>query len=230
MKKLLFLPLLVFVVNTKAQNVKKDVPVTNFKQLEISSALNVEYIKGATYKIEISAPSRYLDKIKVVQKGQVLSLKLDCQSCNTKNGESFSIIVTAPEIEAVSVSGACAFNSNSTLKNEKLKLSVSGASTAKLDLQVNYLDLDINGASSANLSGTVKKVDAEVSGASTFKGKTLQVETMTIQCEGVSNATVNVSGDLKANSSGMSNVSNTKSAKKQSLSSDDKDNNTKDEE
>ncbi len=221
MKKLVFIPMLALTIYAEAQNVKKDVPVSNFKQLEISSALNVEYVKGNAFKVEISAPSRYLNNIKVSQKGQSLSLKLDCKSCNTRNEESFSVIVTAPELEAVSVSGACSFTSNNTLKNEKFKLNISGASNAKLDLQVNDLNLEVNGASSAKLSGAAKKVEAEVSGASSFKAKELQAETMTIKCEGVSNAHVNVSESLKATSSGMSKVSNVKAAKQQSINSDD---------
>jgi hypothetical protein len=220
MKTLTLITAICIAVVANAQSVKKTLTPAKFTKLDISSALNVEYVKGNIYKVEINAPERYLENVKVTNKGDVLVLKLECQKCNTKNGESFDIVVMSPQIDEVEVSGACSFTSKATLDGSKLKLDVNGASNVNLNLKVDYLDLDVNGASSAKLVGTAKKVDADVNGASSFKGQDLKVETMKIECEGVSNSKVNVSGNLTASSSGMSHVNNSVSAKKQNITND----------
>jgi Putative auto-transporter adhesin, head GIN domain len=220
MKKLTLITAIFIAVGANAQSVKKTLTPAKFTKLDISSALNVEYVKGNIYKVEINAPERYLENVKVTNKGDVLVLKLECQKCNTKNGESFDIVVMSPQIDEVEVSGACSFTSKATLDGSKLKLDVNGASNVNLNLKVDYLDLDVNGASSAKLMGTAKKVDADINGASSFKGQDLKVETMKIECEGVSSSKVNVSGDLAASSSGMSSINNSTSAKKQKITSD----------
>jgi hypothetical protein len=217
MKKLTFILAACISAAAFSQSVKKTYTPTKFDKLNISSALNVEYVKGSVYKVEVNAPSRYLENVKVTTKGNVLVLELVCEKCNTKSGESFDIVVMAPEINAVDISGACSFSSNVAMSSNQLKLDISGASTVKLDLKVAYLDLDVSGASSAKLTGTAKKVDADVNGASSFKGQDLNVEIMKIECEGVSSSKVNVSGELAASTSGMSTVNNTTKAKKQSI-------------
>jgi hypothetical protein len=230
MKTLTFISVGIIAFTMSAQTTKKEVAVSKFTKLDISSALGVTYVKGNTYKAEITAPARYMNNVKVSNEGRKLVLKLECENCRTKDGESFSIMVTAPSIEAVEITGACSFKSAAAIDAKNLKLDVSGASSVNLDLKVDYLDLDVEGASSAKLEGSAKKVDADVSGASSFKGQELSVETMKITCEGVSSSKVNVTENLVANSSGMSKVSNTKSARKQSVTSDDVEINIKDDE
>jgi hypothetical protein len=217
MKKLIIITAIGFALSAHAQSVKKTITPDKFSQLDISSALNVVYVKGSIYKVEVNAPSRYIDNVKVTNKGNLLVLKLDCNRCNTKNGESFDVVVMSPEITAVEISGACSFSSDATMENKNLKLDVSGASNVKLNLKVDYLDLDANGASNAKLTGSAIKVDADINGASSFKGQELKVENMKIECEGVSNSNVNVSGNLMASSSGMSKVKNAIAAKKQNI-------------
>jgi hypothetical protein len=217
MKKLTLVTAIFIAIGAHAQSVKKTITPTKFTKLDISSALNVEYVKGDVYEVEINAPERYLENVKVTNKGDLLILKLECEKCNTKNGESFDIVVMSPQINAVEISGACSFTSKALFDASQLKLDVNGASNLNLNLKVDYLDLDVNGASSAKLKGTAKKVDADINGASNFKGQELKVETMKIECEGVSNSNVNVSDNLVASSSGMSKVKNAIAAKKQNI-------------
>ncbi len=208
------------VISLQAQSNKKEIKVSAFNKINASTALNIEYVEGTSCKVELDVPVRYQDNVEVSTKDGVLKLNLNCDNCSTKNDESFHIIVTAPQLDGVKLSGACSFSSKNILSGNNFKMDISGASSVKANIMVSYLDLEVGGASSAKLAGKTKKVDASIGGASSFKGQELAVETMKITCMGVSNAKVNVSENLISEANGMSKVSNAVSAKKQSMSNE----------
>jgi hypothetical protein len=220
MKTIVLLAASALSLSLMAQNVKKTYNQSSFTKLKASSALGVEYIQSNEFKVEVSAPAKFIDFVKVNNTNQELSVKLVCESCNMKNGEQVIVYVYAPHLSEVKMSAACSFKSKNTIKQNDFKLSINGASSATLQLDIADLNLDIEGASTAKLSGTAKKANVKVNGASGFKGEDLKTASMKINCNGVSTSKVNVSEQLVAKSSGMSNIKNVNKAKSQSIDND----------
>lgn len=160
--------------------------LVNFKAIEVGGAFEVEVVAQKEFSVEIEADDNLLPLIETEVRGGTLEI-------STKNRIStkqrLRIRISAPNVESLQVSGATKV-SLANLKNDSLKIDLSGASKVKVDGETRDLEVEMSGAS---------KVDAE----------NLKAENVTVDASGASSAAVSVSGDLKADLSGASNVTYT---------------------
>ena len=89
-------------------------------------------------------------------------------------------------------------------KCTKMDLEISGMSNVDLTIESADLELELTGASSAKITGAIVNVDADISGMSVLKAKDCNVESMTIDVSGASDAVIQVNKTLDAELSGKS--------------------------
>jgi hypothetical protein len=165
--------------------VKERRDVSEFKQVDVS-AIQVEITAQKDFSVEVEADDNLLPLVRTEVRGGVLRIETNGRY---KSRNPIIVRVSAPNIEDLDVSGASKV-SLTNLSNENFAIHSSGASKIKVE-------------------GTTANLEIKTSGASKINAENLKAENVSVDASGASHATVSVSGDLKVNASGASNVSYT---------------------
>ncbi len=166
--------------------VKVNREVSDFTQIDVSNAIQVEIVAQKDFSVEVEADDNILPLITTEVRGNVLRIKSE----NRYNSNTPVIVrVSAPNIEDLDVSGASKVNLTN-LNNESLQIHSSGASKI-------------------NVEGTTTNLEIETSGASKIEAENLKSENVSVDASGASKINVAVSNDLKVDASGASNINYT---------------------
>lgn len=166
--------------------VKENRGVSDFTQVDVSNAIQVEIVAQKDFSVEVEADDNILPLITTEIRGNVLRIKSE-KGYNSKT--PVIVRVSAPNIEDLDVSGASKVNLTN-LNNESLQIHSSGASKI-------------------NVEGTTVNLEIETSGASKIEAENLKAENVSVDASGASKINVTVSNDLKVDASGASNINYT---------------------
>ena len=161
-----------------------------FTGIDVGGIFEVEVVSQKDFSVEIDADDNLLPLIKTEVRGGVLRISTE-EDVKSKN--PIRVRISAPDIDRIEASGVSKV-AVADLKNEELKLDISGVSKVKLAGQTGNLSVDISGAS---------HVDA----------KNLKAGIATVDASGASHVNVNVSEELVADASGASKIIYTGSPK-----------------
>lgn len=154
-----------------------------FHAVDVGGVFQVEITAQKDFSVEVEADDNLLQFIKTeVHRG---TLKIET-SRRLKSDNPIRIRVSAPDIDELEVSGVA----NVTLN----------------DLKNGGLEIDASGASKIKVTGETMKFVVDVSGATKVDGESFQAENATVEASGASHVKVNVSGNLRADTSGASSV------------------------
>lgn len=160
--------------------------VASFTSIDASGALEVEIACQQEPGLELEGDDNLLPLIKTEVRGGTLYITSE-KSFSSRRG--IRARITAPNIESISSSGASDFRVTQ-IKNEKLRVENSGAS-------------------SINLSGETRVLILELSGASKAETENLKAERVTVSLSGAGKANVYASEELNAEVSGAGSVTYT---------------------
>ena len=163
------------------QNEKRN--LADFKTIEVGGIFEVEVTAQKEFSVEVEADDNLLQYIKTEVHNGTLEISTE-KRISPK--ERIRVRISAPNIERLEVSGASKL-SLANVKNDALRVDASGASKIKVD-------------------GETRNLEVELSGASRLDAENLKAENVSVDGSGASSASVNVSGDLKADLSGASKV------------------------
>ena len=162
----------------------------DFTGIDVGGVFEVEVVSQKDFSVEIDADDNLLPLIKTEVRGGILRISTE-EDLKSKN--TIRVRISAPDIDRIEASGVSKV-AVADLKNEELKLDISGVSKVKLAGQTGNLSVDISGASyvtAENLKAGIATVDAS----------------------GASHVNVNVSEELVADASGASKINYTGSPK-----------------
>jgi len=178
----------------------------DFSEIETHGAFRVLVRQGDTYHVEAAGRPQDLDQMSLRVEGDRLVVRH--RDRGFLSGFNFSshpvlVTVTLPRLQKLELNGACQADV-SGFRDESLGLEVSGASFARLHVDVPNLDVNLSGASHADLSGTANNLTIDGSSASQVEGLGLRTDNTTLKLSGASQAAVRASSGLTANLSGSS--------------------------
>ncbi|MCL2683167.1 MAG: DUF2807 domain-containing protein [Bacteroidales bacterium] len=223
MKHLLFTPL--FVLMTGFLTAQDRIPTADFKEIEVRNAFNVVLVPSNKCEIvipkDLELPDGLTPKdIVKVSKG-TLTIGIP-ENYRRKNNHRINkkqplIRVYFKSLESLDLSGAVNAKSEKPIKGSSLTLKLSGASNAKLDVEVTQLMTMLSGASDLTLTGKTNTHKLNISGASKARSKDLQAQQTDVQISGASSARIStrkVKGSVSGASSlrGNWNESNVKTS------------------
>lgn len=214
MKKLLLLPAMAVLafascnfntVKGNGHTARRTYPETGFRDIEVNSSVDVIVKQGTGYSISVEADENILELIKVRKEGDKLVVGLKNNvSINTSKG--IKVYITAPAFHKLDASGASNFRSEGLLTGNDFELDLSGASNAKLYLEVQQLNIDASGASEIMLKGKANDFSVDGSGATRVKAFDFRTENASIELSGAGDAEVYASRSLRVDLSGAGNV------------------------
>ncbi len=180
----------------------------NFNSIVVRGPFKVYFSEGKDTELAVSAKSASIrDHVVTRTDDNVLFIELD-KGWASWLGQSpdFRVYVAAPSLKSVKASGAVDFLVADILRSSQLSLQFSGASDFTGKLECDELKLAFTGASDMDAMGSCQTVDADFTGASKMSAAALKTKNASLNATGASNIKISVSGTLKANASGASNI------------------------
>jgi hypothetical protein len=184
--------------------VTREMSLSGFRRLDISSAFVADVTQSDTYSVAITVDDNLVDHLKVEKQGDTLYVGID--NISLLGQATLRARITMPALEGLQASGASRVTATGFRSTASLDLDVSGASS--LDGQIDSGDLHMraSGASTVTLDGSGGNADIGVSGASRARLEGFALQDATVEASGASSATVNVAGRLNAEASGASTI------------------------
>ena len=180
---------------------------SGFNEIEIGSAFETEIEFGEEYGVKLLGREEDIDKVKVLQEGQLLVFEYDDDNYrhNSLRMENVKVIISTPKLDAISVSGASkvyisGFNDN------KIELTQSGASYCSINADYEDIQASVSGASELILKGQGQELAIKVSGASEVNAYDYHVKYAEVKAEGLSEAKLYVTEQIVLDASLVSEV------------------------
>ena len=186
--------------------IKENVRISDFTELEISGAFQIELQQTGESSLTIEAEENIMDYIEVKNSGDVLKIGFE-DNISVNNIEILTLYINVNQLREINITGAVDLKSVNTLKFDRLLLDISGAGNLDLDLNGNSLDCEFSGAANIDLKGTVTNVDFDISGAGKLDGSDMNTENFDLDLSGVGAAQIYVTNQLDVEISGMGVVS-----------------------
>lgn len=178
--------------------------LNGFTAVDVSSSFEVDIVRAAAFKVEVTADDNALEHVQVKLDGT--TLKIGLEQGKSYNNCTFKAVVTMPALEAVQLTGACQGTIQGFKSNKPFKVAVQGASGLKGEMEAAELDADASGASTVKLKGTAKKAILKATGASTLSLGSFALDHADVALTGASGATVEVKEALDYRLNGASSL------------------------
>ena len=218
MKKFLILAITCFVsFGTYAQNEKNIVvdanaevrQVTSFSGIEVSGTIDLYMSQGTEEAVAISASTDEIrQRIKTEVRNGTLLIYFDGKGLNWKKwgNHRMKAYVTFKTLKQLEASGACNVHATETIRQDELRIELSGASDFTGELAVRTLKLAASGASNAKISGEAESAAITANGACTLRAYDLKTQLCKTDATGASNIRITVEKELNAQASGGSTI------------------------
>ena len=157
-----------------------------FNRIDIGGAFEAAVTFGEPQKVEVEATKKVIGDITTT----VSDGKFTASAKGIRSRTPLRLYITVPELEKISVSGAAELEGTNTLITEMLEINASGASDAKLSLDVKTLSTQVSGASTLTLTGKADNHSTNVSGAATLKAGNLATANTDANVSGAGTARV----------------------------------------
>lgn len=177
-----------------------------FSGVRVSGAIDLYVSNGSTAAIRVDADENLMKYIIVENDGDMLEVRTK-SGVNLKPSRSIRVYVSAPAFSRLEASGASdIFSESKILSQGTMKIDLSGASDAKLELNAPKVDVDVSGAGTVTLKGETRDFIAEGSGSADIKCYELLAENTKVDLSGAGSAQVFASVKLDVDVSGAADV------------------------
>ena len=182
--------------------ITQDRQLPAFNAIDAGGSVNVKIQKGTSQSVKVESDENLMDKIITEVSNEILTITTK----GMKNATKTNVYVTTTSLKSLTAHGAVDVEGQSLFEADEFTLDASGASSVKLDLDVNYLKSTVSGASDVTLSGRATTHKIRLSGAGSLKAKGLVTDDAEYLVEGASDAFLNVTSSLTGESKGASEV------------------------
>jgi hypothetical protein len=199
------------VLTTGFVTAQDSISTANFNKIEVRNAFNVILVPSDRCEVvvpkDLELPDGLTaDDIISINRG-TLTIAIP-NSYQRKFGHRLNkkqpnITIYFKSLETLKLSGASNAKTEMPIKESSLKLVLSGASDAKLDVVADQITTTVSGASDLTLTGKADEHKLNVSGASDVKAGNLNANQTEIHLSGASDAKI-LSQKITGNASGAS--------------------------
>jgi hypothetical protein len=191
MKKIIALLILGLVTMTQfSQAATEKRTSKTFVSIENNCSIDIIIRQSDSYKIEVIAPEKYLNKIET--KVVANTLIVDVHG-NIYSTEDFEIRIDAVNINEIVLNGSGDCEMDGQFTGESLSLELNGSGDFEGHLNMKDVEVSLRGSGDAELSGVNGSLDITQKGSGDFEGKELYL--------GNSYFIMNGSGDIEVSGS-----------------------------
>lgn len=191
-----------------ANNESRTYPLRDFSTIEVSGAIDVEFVQSnnQSYRVKAVGSPDMLSKLQMEVRNQMLTIKQKSNPGIHSGNYHLTVYVQSPNLKSVKVSGACDVLIRS-LNASAVRLEARGSSDIKVNrLTANSLEVRLQGSSDARLAGKVSKAIYTCSGSSDVRAYDLKAEEVLATCSGSSDIYCFATRSVSAKASGSSDI------------------------
>jgi hypothetical protein len=178
----------------------------DFHGIRVGSAFDVFLSQGNEEAVAVSSSDqKVLENIVVEVKNGILYIGFT-KGFRMNGNKKLKAYISFKQIDELDISGACDVKVEGSIKSDKLRVGLSGASDMKGKLEVSKLSVHLSGASDLDVNGMAGSLDLDASGASKFKGFGLSADYCKAEASGASDIKVTVNKELSVRASGASDI------------------------
>lgn len=158
----------------------------NFNGINVSGAFDVVYIPGEDYSVELKTHAEVFDRIKFNIEGGILNVGF--KPGTIRGIETLLLTIQAPELEIISMSGACDFTADEGMRAEAMTIEAGGASDIYIkEAAAGVMTLKTSGSSDVTIDNLqVGYFDVSVAGSSDLTVKNLSAAYLNMSVAGSS--------------------------------------------
>ncbi len=175
----------------------KTFDITGFSQLKVEGSISLDLSKGESNSLTIKADTVILKHVQVNQSDNKLTIKL----INTHGKKHMATAVLhMPELilEDLDVNAGAIVESNDTLINSQINISLNAGAQTKVGLNCKQLDCSANAGAIARLYGKAEKIKASATAGAQIKADKLSAVKADANAIAGAQINLNVSSELNA--------------------------------
>nr|WP_068889039.1 head GIN domain-containing protein [Pedobacter panaciterrae] len=202
--------LLIFSALTISLNAQqnRDVAITNFNEISVSSGIDVYLTQSNSENIRITAHPDLIKDVIIEKEGSNLRIRYKdgVNWGRLFKNQSIKVYINYKTLKAISASGGSDVYTQNTLKTDRLSISASGGSDLKLDVVTKDMEIHSSGGSDIDLKGSAANMQLSTSGGSDVNAINFVVDYAKVSSSGGSDANIHVNKALEASASGGSDI------------------------
>ena len=187
----------------------REVPA--FAAVELAGAARVVLVQGSPQRVEVEGTAEELARFETnVQDGRLrlASRPQNGRSYSEKTDTRLTVYVTAPVVNALTLTGSGDIVAEGPLKTEALALAISGSGNMRLlQLMASSLSTAVSGSGNVVLAGSSPRQVLTLSGSGNVRARDLRTETTDVTVSGSGNVVVTATVSAHASVRGSGNVS-----------------------
>jgi len=146
--------------------VEKTYDYKDFTDVDLSDAVNYEITEDSSYSVVVLASDNNLKYMDIRQNGDTLYIGLTNSLKFGLNNDDIMVKVTMPQMNKLTVSGACEGKASGFNSTEDLQIDISGDSELEANIAAGKCDIEASGSSDITGEITAGDTQMEISGDS----------------------------------------------------------------
>lgn len=181
--------------------------VSQYDQVSLTGAMDVELIAGKEGNIEIAAEENLLEYIETEVKDSRLRISVR-EGYNLDPSRNHPIVITVPveTLEEVSLTGSGDIYASETIRAEDFEIKITGSGDVTLPLEATNVRARITGSGDITLRGKARDFNCAVTGSGDISAFDLQCETVDATVTGSGDLEVYASRELRAKTPGSGDI------------------------
>lgn len=165
------------------KRVKEERKTSNFNTIAIKSSTDVYFTQAEEFRIVVMAEQDEIDKIitKVVDNQLIVDSKRNTRISWNTNSHSPVVLVFAPSLTAVHISGSGDFETDGELKEDDFELKVNGSGDFEARLDVENMSIHISGSGDCEFSGVNHSLRVSINGSGDVEGTDLNLNKLKVE-------------------------------------------------
>ncbi|CAG4988638.1 hypothetical protein DYBT9275_00127 [Dyadobacter sp. CECT 9275] len=185
----------------------KQFPVGDFTKVDLGGAYSITLKHGTEYSVTADGDEKDVDDLKVKVDGGVLKVsRFSNFSLLEGSNKRIGFVITTPQLEAVSISGANKARIFGFKGLSKLDVDISGASQSEINVETDQLRAEISGASKVIFKGSARSATMDLSGACKVEATEMNIQNADVSASGASKVSLGRVNNIKKSENGASKI------------------------
>jgi hypothetical protein len=180
-----------------------------FNKVKVSGIVNLYLSQGDTESLRIEGDEKWVEKLKVQQRGDRLTISLKEGNKSFSKNEKVEVHLQLKDLRELEFEGAGQIKSSSILELDELRIIGSGVGNIILELEADRVEADLNFVGNMELKGAAKELQIDNEGIGNIDASKLISQWVELNSSGIGKISVHAEEELTMNVSGIGAVSYT---------------------